>query len=437
MRATLMNAARIFWRCVVTACVAGAPACGTTSGGTADEGESYDVTDQRDADGGDTGQDDAAEADGAPDDATHDTPPELLCGNGVVDPAEECDDGNRMNGDDCDWECRAGPGTPPPDGTPDPAAGHLELDGTPVALDIGTDRPELADNIFAMRIPLVWTGAEFASVWPHWQSAAAGAPLIGTFFRFGVDGGRHDAPWSYVFDYGDTAAWAPTYDLVWDGSRFGLVWAGRIGEPPCGDDMQALLLLLDWDGKPLGDPMVISEWALRMKRIGITWDLDGFAVLKDAGGCEGDMEVDLVPLSNAGALRAPPIRMADGTGKGVGALAWSGRAYVTAWRSEDAGAMAMLSVASPDGVGLDRPVGLGEIVGGSASPDVDWCGDEFAVAWPGREPDSGPMARCSPRRGQLADWIRRSPFRPRSPLLAVTPAPWSRGRRPAASSRRG
>ena len=29
-----------------------------------------------------------------------------LCGNGVIDPGEECDDGNRISGDGCDFECQ-------------------------------------------------------------------------------------------------------------------------------------------------------------------------------------------------------------------------------------------------------------------------------------------------------------------------------------------
>ena len=33
-----------------------------------------------------------------------------LCGNNVIDVAEECDDGNRIDGDGCDWLCRRGDG---------------------------------------------------------------------------------------------------------------------------------------------------------------------------------------------------------------------------------------------------------------------------------------------------------------------------------------
>jgi len=27
------------------------------------------------------------------------------CGDGILDPEEECDDGNRLNNDSCDWRC--------------------------------------------------------------------------------------------------------------------------------------------------------------------------------------------------------------------------------------------------------------------------------------------------------------------------------------------
>jgi cysteine-rich repeat protein len=30
---------------------------------------------------------------------------EIYCGNGVIDPGEECDDGNWDSGDGCDWDC--------------------------------------------------------------------------------------------------------------------------------------------------------------------------------------------------------------------------------------------------------------------------------------------------------------------------------------------
>jgi cysteine-rich repeat protein len=80
----------------------------------------------------------------APDDAVEAELPDIVelppvCGDGRVDSGEECDDGNRMNGDGCDWECRSGDGSfryPPPDPTippiepttpPTPATGDEEM----------------------------------------------------------------------------------------------------------------------------------------------------------------------------------------------------------------------------------------------------------------------------------------------------------------------
>ncbi|MBI5486526.1 MAG: hypothetical protein HY905_04265 [Deltaproteobacteria bacterium] len=51
---------------------------------------------------------DFSREDAASSDATipESTPLPPTCGDGVVDPGEECDDGNRLNDDGCDWLCR-------------------------------------------------------------------------------------------------------------------------------------------------------------------------------------------------------------------------------------------------------------------------------------------------------------------------------------------
>jgi len=35
-----------------------------------------------------------------------------FCGDGILDPGEECDDGNNVNGDGCDENCRIEPVVP-------------------------------------------------------------------------------------------------------------------------------------------------------------------------------------------------------------------------------------------------------------------------------------------------------------------------------------
>lgn len=49
-----------------------------------------------------------AEVDAAPPDA--ELPPNLCCcGNGAVEPGEQCDDGNHVDGDGCDYACQLEP----------------------------------------------------------------------------------------------------------------------------------------------------------------------------------------------------------------------------------------------------------------------------------------------------------------------------------------
>ncbi|MBN1772370.1 MAG: hypothetical protein JXB32_13960 [Deltaproteobacteria bacterium] len=142
-----------------------AAACSGSGGGTEDDGGSEDgwpdefVAPDDGADAGDDRGDsfDGLDADGTlPDfrevpgaDADADTDgdgdlPEAMplpptCGDGTVDPGEECDDGNRLNGDGCNWVCRRSdepfpypppdPDTPPVEPTDPPAVvtGESEL----------------------------------------------------------------------------------------------------------------------------------------------------------------------------------------------------------------------------------------------------------------------------------------------------------------------
>ena len=69
------------------------------------------------------------------------------CGDGVIDPGEECDDGNRRNGDGCDWMCRIGydPFEYPP---PDPDARPVEPTGPPEPAPRPEARPRKAASCF-------------------------------------------------------------------------------------------------------------------------------------------------------------------------------------------------------------------------------------------------------------------------------------------------
>jgi cysteine-rich repeat protein len=86
-------------RCTELACELLCVAHSTTDGG-GDADADGDGDGDADADGdGDAPADAEAEAE-----ASEDVP--ASCGNGSLEPPEECDDGNPVDGDGCDWNCR-------------------------------------------------------------------------------------------------------------------------------------------------------------------------------------------------------------------------------------------------------------------------------------------------------------------------------------------
>ena len=77
-----------------------------------------------------------------------------LCGNGVLDPGEECDDGNRLDDDSCTWNCHNGTGSGP--GPADPSARRLVPVGEPLVLPAPTQSP-LAPGVGAGRALMPFT----------------------------------------------------------------------------------------------------------------------------------------------------------------------------------------------------------------------------------------------------------------------------------------
>lgn len=163
------------------------------------------------------------------------------CGNRVLDEGEECDDGNRLNGDGCDWSCHIGDGEPQPD--PDPTVADYLPAGDPVAIP-----GAIADMYQYENIALVWTGTEYAAAWINMPDDTS-SPKI-EFRRFTSSGATIDTPWSYS---------APTHhaglELVWNGNGFGLFYVST--------ESGLYYLRLNSDGKPLSYPLLIEgdPWA--------------------------------------------------------------------------------------------------------------------------------------------------------------------------------
>ena len=91
-------------------------------------------------------------------------PPANLCGNDIVDPGEECDDGNPRNGDGCDRECKRE--SRPECGNGVVEAGETCDDGNTIDFDAcGNDCEFTADNNDN------WTDAQESSVGPSISAA--------------------------------------------------------------------------------------------------------------------------------------------------------------------------------------------------------------------------------------------------------------------------
>jgi cysteine-rich repeat protein len=185
--------------------------------------------------------------DGAAEGGATDARPEVpevvvTCGDGVLDPGEECDDGNRMNGDECDWACHAGPGTVPPVLSDDPTVEDVGSgDGMqPVDVsDIWTDPFGLGNYA-----TLAWGETVYATLIHGGRVVMPGDPGAAAFLRFGTDGRRVGTAWRYL----DPEHLPSGYlDLVWNGDGYGLAW--------CANEATLWFVELDREGKMLYAPL--------------------------------------------------------------------------------------------------------------------------------------------------------------------------------------
>ena len=301
-----------------------------------------------------------------------------VCGNGVLDDGEECDDGNRLDGDGCDWLCRIGDGAPPP--APDPTVPDYVPDGDPHPLPDSE-----AHSVSPERLPLVWTGDEYATAYAILPETPTDSPWI-EFRRFDATGRTLDAPWRY-----SSPAFYGGLELVWTGTRFALFYVDmRIG---------IFYMQLDWDGKPLTEPILVEpDPRARSPAADVTADGFVLAWVRESGGADGwswcsvDGAPDQIRVTKVGldgTVRAAPVTV-DETAQGppdVAAgdggfgltmpveLGRAGSCNVRFVRLDE-------SLASPVYSGLIAPAGDG---------DVKWLDGRYVTAlahyW---EPAGGP-----------------------------------------------
>jgi cysteine-rich repeat protein len=295
--------------------------------------------------------------------------PPASCGNGTVEPGEECDDGNRMNGDGCDWACRLGDGEFDA-GAPDPDAGRLTVDAETTSIDPGVDVGPFMLPWFLDEIPLEWTGDAYATVWPHDPASSGGAASEATFIRFDTSGHRLGGGWTYHFG----ELWQ-AFDLAWAGSSFGLCLADTSAGT-------VLFVALDRNGKPETDPFVVATMSDSSPWSGVP-----FRIVADGGGFScGWPGFDIVRLDLDGVQREGGSRSLAALFPWSATLAWSGSSYLVTWAGEGASpdeATARFLVLDENltpfpGAGVLGPLGLN----GAMNVRGAWLGDRFGIAWP-------------------------------------------------------
>lgn len=246
-------------------------------------------------------------------------------------------------------------------------------------MDLGDPEATLATLGESVRLPLVWTGTEYATVWSSWSGLTSEPEVTGIFVRFDRAGRRLDAPWRYALRPVSPGSMPlMLVDLAWNGATFGMVWSGLPSTPPTEFAAVPLFMQLDADGKPLTEAAALSDWVTRISRIGIATDPGGFACVLDAAGPDY-LPLHLLRIGEAGQPRDPsPAVLTEQFGESA-AVACSDRACVALWMESGPWYYTVFL----EGAGaLDRPIGLSS--GGDASADIYWDGREFVLAWDGQ-----------------------------------------------------
>jgi len=187
-----------------------------------------------------------------------------LCGNGILEEGESCDDGNRMDCDGCSRNCEVedqvcGSEDTSTDGdTEEPAVPDPpQYEGDPVTVEQEPQEAIQGPGWFH----IMWTGEYFSFVYKLSCPDDPGIHCL-AMRRFGKDGAKIGPDWVYmpVQPGGDVLfTHAEAFDVCWDktSSTFGLVWIQTdYGYP---EDLRNsnYFQRLNQDGKPMGTPVLL------------------------------------------------------------------------------------------------------------------------------------------------------------------------------------
>jgi cysteine-rich repeat protein len=301
------------------------------------------------------------------------------CGDGVLDSAEDCDDGNRLNNDGCDWLCRIGNGDPQP--APDDSFSPYRYEGAPVELETAPSGIHGAGE----RLPLAWTGSDLATVIIGAGYGSTGMEL--DFIRFDRDGERLDDEW-----IAESVIWATGLDLVWTGEHYALFFS-NLGN--------LFMMLLNSTGKKLSDPSILtgdpclsmSSAELASEGHAVAWDIEEYI----EGGideiCVGNDEhsalgayVSLFADDSSGSMLAGPLQVIAGqqTFSDIAASSYGfAIASVSRLDIRQLGSVSFMSIDEE----ISGVVSATNLSHGVDRPSVVFGGEEYWVVWNHEEDD--------------------------------------------------
>jgi cysteine-rich repeat protein len=305
-------------------------------------------------------------------DETHDAccgadhPVLALCGNGVTEPPEQCDDGNTVGGDGCDETCRIDNCVASPEvcnGEDDDCDGVADNGGVcactdPLALTI-VHTQTVAGPGSAADVSLVWNGTEYGAVW------------TGGFARLDAGGRILENPPSVTF-MGSAPA-----DVVYSNSvdRYIFCW-NSMEDVYCGQrgaGMTETDVALAVSRNP-------PEASFNNPRSAYNDTANQLAVVYPTGMFSSYL-YNLVLLDTSYATVAGPVDAAEHGGYEIMAssLIWTGEHYAFVYLAADE--TLYLSLFSGAGARLGPDIPVAELDFVEYFGNLTWDGSSFRFAW--------------------------------------------------------